>query len=73
MNEFERAACRVLGVILFGVLVILYLQLISCTKPVPEPDAQNLLFNTESNAFFSSEPMTGSNNLIFLFVLMLRQ
>ena len=37
MNEFERAACRVLGVILFGVLVILYLQLISCTKPVPEP------------------------------------
>ena len=37
MSEFERAACRVLGVILFGVLVILYLQLISCTKPVPEP------------------------------------
>tara|TARA_A100001515_G_scaffold93725_1_gene75020 strand:+ start:197 stop:361 length:165 start_codon:yes stop_codon:yes gene_type:complete len=43
MNEFERAACRVLGVILFGVLVILYLQLLGCTKcvvppPTIEPD-----------------------------------
>ena len=37
MSEFERAACRVLGVILFGVLVILYLQLLGCTKSVPPP------------------------------------
>ncbi len=37
MSEFERAACRILGVILIGVLVILYLQLLSCTNPVPPP------------------------------------
>ena len=37
MNEFEREACRVLGVILFGVLVILYLQLLGCTKCVVPP------------------------------------
>ena len=37
MNEFERGAIRVLGVLLVGILVILYLQLISCTNAVPPP------------------------------------
>lgn len=32
MTSFEKAACRVLGVLLLGVLVILYLQLLSCTN-----------------------------------------
>jgi|TARA_R100001594_G_scaffold122351_1_gene158473 hypothetical protein len=37
MSEFERGAVRILGVLLVGILIILYLQLLSCTKPVPEP------------------------------------
>jgi hypothetical protein len=32
MTSFERAACRILGVILFGVLIILYLQMLGCTN-----------------------------------------
>ena len=37
MSEFEKAAMRIMGVILIGCLIILYLQLLSCTKPVPPP------------------------------------
>jgi|TARA_Y100000590_G_scaffold53841_1_gene56241 hypothetical protein len=37
MNEFERGAIRVMGVLLVGILIILYLQLISCTNAVPPP------------------------------------
>ena len=37
MSEFERGAVRILGVLLVGILIILYLQLLSCTKPVPAP------------------------------------
>ena len=37
MSEFERGAVRVLGVLLVGILIILYLQLISCTNAVPPP------------------------------------
>ena len=37
MSEFERAAIRVMGVLLIGILIILYLQLLGCTKSVPPP------------------------------------
>ena len=37
MSEFEKAAMRVMGVLLIGLIIILYLQLISCSKPVPPP------------------------------------
>jgi|TARA_Y100001938_G_scaffold149829_1_gene238164 hypothetical protein len=37
MSEFEKAAMRVMGVILIGCLIILYLQLLGCTKSVPPP------------------------------------
>ena len=37
MSEFERGAIRVMGVLLVGILIILYLQLLSCSKPVPPP------------------------------------
>ena len=37
MSEFERGAVRILGVLLVGILIILYLQLISCTNAVPPP------------------------------------
>ena len=37
MSEFERAAIIVMGVLLIGILIILYLQLLGCTKSVPPP------------------------------------
>ena len=37
MSEFEKAAMRVMGVILIGCLIILYLQLLGCTKCVVPP------------------------------------
>ncbi len=37
MSEFEKAAMRIMGVILIGCLIILYLQLLGCTKPVEPP------------------------------------
>ena len=37
MSEFERGAIRVMGVLLVGILIILYLQLLSCSKQVPPP------------------------------------
>ncbi len=37
MSEFEKAAMRIMGVILIGCLIILYLQLLGCTKSVPPP------------------------------------
>ena len=39
MSEFERGAIRVMGVLLVGILIILYLQLLSCSKPVPPPQS----------------------------------
>lgn len=37
MSEFEKAAMRIMGVILIGCLIILYLQLLSCA-PVPKEE-----------------------------------
>ena len=37
MSEFERGAIRVMGVLLIGILIILYLQLLGSTKSVPPP------------------------------------
>ena len=37
MSEFEKGAMRIMGVILIGCLIILYLQLLGCTKSVPPP------------------------------------
>ena len=37
MSEFEAKACKVLGVMLFLLVVILGLQLIGCSCPIPEP------------------------------------
>ena len=37
MSEFEKAAMRIMVVLFVGLMIILYLQLISCSKPVPPP------------------------------------
>ncbi len=37
MSEFEKAAMRIMGVILIGCVIILYLQLLSCA-PVPKEE-----------------------------------
>ena len=37
MSEFEKGAMRIMGVILIGCLIILYLQLLGCTKCVVPP------------------------------------
>ncbi len=37
MSEFEKAAMRIMGVILIGCLIILYLQLLGCTTSVEPP------------------------------------
>ena len=36
MTEFEEKSCKVLGVIIFLLIVILSLQLIGCACPIPE-------------------------------------
>ena len=50
MNEFERGAIRVMGVLLVGILIILYLQLISCTNAVPPPPS-DYIDEVEMNNF----------------------
>ena len=37
MSEFEKAAMRIMGVILIGCLIILYLQLLGCTTSIEPP------------------------------------
>jgi len=37
MSEFERVACKVLGIILFCIIGLLILQLSGCTCNVPPP------------------------------------
>ena len=37
MTQFEEAACKTLGVMLFLLVVIISLQLIGCSCPAPQP------------------------------------
>ena len=37
MSEFEVKACKVMGVMLFFLVVVIGLQLIGCSCPIPEP------------------------------------
>ena len=37
MTEFESTSCKVLGVILFLLIVTMSLQLMGCSRPVPPP------------------------------------
>ena len=37
MTQFEEAACKVLGAMLFLLVVIISLQLIGCSCPAPQP------------------------------------
>ena len=37
MSEFERVACKALGIILFCIIGLLILQLSGCTCNVPPP------------------------------------
>ena len=37
MTQFEEAACKVLGAILVILVVVISLQVIGCTRPVPPP------------------------------------
>jgi len=36
MSKFEEASCKVLGVILLLLIVIMSLQLMGCACPIPE-------------------------------------
>jgi hypothetical protein len=36
MTRFEEVSCKVLGVILFLLIVIMSLQLMGCSCPIPE-------------------------------------
>ncbi len=36
MTRFEEVSCKVLGVILFLLIVIMSLQLMGCACPIPE-------------------------------------
>ena len=38
MSEFEKAAMRIMGVILIGCLIILYLQLLGCAPNPPKKE-----------------------------------
>ena len=37
MSRFEEASCKVLGVILFMLIVMTWLQISGCSCPVPPP------------------------------------
>ena len=37
MSEFENKCCKILGVMLFLLIVIIGLQLSGCSCPVPQP------------------------------------
>ena len=37
MTQFEEASCKVLGVILFLLVIVIGIQLIGCSCPVPQP------------------------------------
>ena len=37
MTKFEEVSCKVLGVMLFLLIVIIGLQLSGCSCPVPQP------------------------------------
>ena len=37
MTEFESTSCKVLGVILFLLVIIIGTQLMGCSCPIPEP------------------------------------
>ena len=37
MSEFEETSCKVLGVILFLLVIVIGLQLSGCSCPVPQP------------------------------------
>ena len=37
MSEFEKASIRVFVIIMFGLGIIMWLQLQSCTPPPPQP------------------------------------
>ena len=37
MTEFESASCKFLGVILFMLVVMTWLQISGCSHPVPPP------------------------------------
>ena len=50
MSEFEKAAMRIMVVLFVGLMIILYLQLISCTKSVPPPPS-DYIDEVEMNNF----------------------
>jgi len=37
VSDFERIACKVMGILLVGIILILYLQIVGCTPPPQEP------------------------------------
>ena len=37
MTKFEEASCKVLGIILFLLVVMTWLQISGCSCPVPSP------------------------------------
>ena len=37
MTKFEEVSCKVLGVMLFLLIIIIGLQLTGCSCPVPQP------------------------------------
>ncbi len=51
MSEFEKAAMRVMGVLLIGLIIILYLQLISCAPSPQEEPIRDYIDEVEMNSF----------------------
>jgi len=49
MSEFEKGAMRVMGVILIGCLIILYLQLLGCTKCVVPPPPSDYIDEVDTS------------------------
>jgi hypothetical protein len=57
MTEFESISCKVLGVILFILIVIMSLQLMGCSCPVPPPPSDYIdEVKTENLAYIKYIP-----------------
>ena len=51
MSEFEKAAMRIMVVLFVGLMIILYLQLISCAPSPQEEPIRDYIDEVEMNSF----------------------
>ena len=52
MSKFEETSCKVLGVILFLLVIVIGLQLIGCSCPIPKaPLEYEYIDEVETNNF----------------------